>query len=189
MNGTVNDTSPTVDGDRDHMNKSNLFCPQTVAAAQCLRLCADEIERLRAIRAAMPSELAAVVERLRAKARYAELSNNSAMGHVVFKIEEYQSWKDADTIEAAVANRAVTTPVLPAPLCPPQEPVRRGIDRLTFALEKIALLDECDGHELKVKHAFEAVAIATNALGKHPSQIDEQPHLKPAPKSGQRAEH
>ena len=35
--------------------------------------------------------------------------------------------------------------------------------KLTAALEQIALLDE--------SHAFEAVAIATNTLGKHPSQI------------------
>jgi hypothetical protein len=43
--------------------------------------------------------------------------------------------------------------------------------RLRDALERIALLDEVDGHELTVKQAFEAVAIATNTLGKHPSQI------------------
>jgi hypothetical protein len=43
--------------------------------------------------------------------------------------------------------------------------------RLRDALERIALLDEADGHELKVKHAFEAVAIASNTLGMHPSQI------------------
>lgn len=45
------------------------------------------------------------------------------------------------------------------------------IERLTSALEDIALLDECDGHELAVRHAFEAVAIATKTLGKHPSEI------------------
>lgn len=39
------------------------------------------------------------------------------------------------------------------------------------ALEKIALLDEADGHELTARHAHEAVAIATAALGKHPSEI------------------
>lgn len=39
------------------------------------------------------------------------------------------------------------------------------------ALERIALLDEADGHELTVRHAFEAVAIATSTLGKHPSEI------------------
>lgn len=44
---------------------------------------------------------------------------------------------------------------------------------LTFreALEQIALLDEADGHELTREHALRAVAIATHALGKHPSQI------------------
>lgn len=44
-------------------------------------------------------------------------------------------------------------------------------ERLRDVLERIALLDECDGHELTVKQAFEAVAIATNVLGKHPSVI------------------
>lgn len=44
-------------------------------------------------------------------------------------------------------------------------------DRLRGALRQIALLDEADGHELRLRHAFEAVAIATRALGKHPSQI------------------
>ena len=39
------------------------------------------------------------------------------------------------------------------------------------ALEKIALLDEADGHELARQHALEAVAIATSTLGKHPSEI------------------
>lgn len=43
--------------------------------------------------------------------------------------------------------------------------------RLRDALERIALLDEADGHELTVRHAFRAVAIATDTLGKHPSQI------------------
>ncbi len=43
--------------------------------------------------------------------------------------------------------------------------------RFRDALERIALLDEVDGHELKLRHAFEAVAIASNVLGKHPSQI------------------
>lgn len=42
---------------------------------------------------------------------------------------------------------------------------------LVEALEDIALLDEADGHELKVTHAFQAVAIATKTLGKHPSTI------------------
>lgn len=45
------------------------------------------------------------------------------------------------------------------------------LERYRDALERIALLDEADGHELTVKQAFEAVAIAANALGKHPSQI------------------
>jgi hypothetical protein len=44
-------------------------------------------------------------------------------------------------------------------------------ERLRDALERIALLDEADGHELKEKHAFQAVAIATQAIGKHPSEI------------------
>lgn len=44
--------------------------------------------------------------------------------------------------------------------------------RFRDALERIALLDEADGHELALKHAFRAVAIACIALGnKHPSQI------------------
>ena len=45
------------------------------------------------------------------------------------------------------------------------------IARLTEALERIALIDEADGHLLKVDHAFRAVAIATATLGKHPSEI------------------
>lgn len=44
-------------------------------------------------------------------------------------------------------------------------------ERFRDALERIALLDEADGHELTVEQAFEAVAIAANTLGKHPSQI------------------
>lgn len=45
-------------------------------------------------------------------------------------------------------------------------------EKFRDALERIALLDEADGHELKVEHAFEAVAIAGKALGdKHPSVI------------------
>jgi len=44
--------------------------------------------------------------------------------------------------------------------------------RLRDALERIALLDEADGHELTVRQAFEAVSIACVVLGnKHPSQI------------------
>lgn len=43
--------------------------------------------------------------------------------------------------------------------------------RLRDALERIALLDEADGHELTVRQAFEAVGIATSTLGKHPSKI------------------
>jgi hypothetical protein len=39
------------------------------------------------------------------------------------------------------------------------------------ALERIALLDEADGHELTREHALQAVAIATAALGQHPSVI------------------
>ena len=44
-------------------------------------------------------------------------------------------------------------------------------DEARNALERIALLDEADGHELRERHAFEAVAIATSTLGKHPSEI------------------
>ncbi len=42
---------------------------------------------------------------------------------------------------------------------------------LRNALERIALLDEADGHELTRSHALEAVAIATSTLGMHPSEI------------------
>lgn len=45
------------------------------------------------------------------------------------------------------------------------------IERLRDALERIALLDEADGHELTVDHALRAVGIASNTLGKHPSEI------------------
>lgn len=45
-------------------------------------------------------------------------------------------------------------------------------EKFRDALERIALMDEADGHELKVEHAFRAVGIACAALGnKHPSQI------------------
>jgi hypothetical protein len=44
-------------------------------------------------------------------------------------------------------------------------------ERLRKALEDIALLDEADGHELRELDALKAVAIATRALGKHPSEI------------------
>lgn len=43
--------------------------------------------------------------------------------------------------------------------------------RIKDALERVALLDEADGHLLTVSHAFQAVAIATSTLGKHPSEI------------------
>lgn len=44
--------------------------------------------------------------------------------------------------------------------------------RFRDALERIALLDEADGHELADKQAFQAVGIACAALGnKHPSVI------------------
>jgi hypothetical protein len=39
------------------------------------------------------------------------------------------------------------------------------------ALERIALLDEADGHELTAVHALQAVGIASHALGKYPSEI------------------
>lgn len=51
------------------------------------------------------------------------------------------------------------------------EPAGAEGEALRRALEDIALLDEADGHELTVKHAFRAVAIATSILGKHPSEI------------------
>ncbi len=34
-----------VDGDRDHMNRSDLSVEITVAAAKALRICADELEK------------------------------------------------------------------------------------------------------------------------------------------------
>lgn len=39
------------------------------------------------------------------------------------------------------------------------------------AMERIALLDEADGHELTREHALRAVGIASQTLGKHPSLI------------------
>ena len=44
------------------------------------------------------------------------------------------------------------------------------------ALEDIALLDEADGNELTAEHALKAVGIASNALGKHPSEIFAERH-------------
>jgi hypothetical protein len=49
--------------------------------------------------------------------------------------------------------------------------VRAACEKFRTALENIALLDEADGHELTAQHALEACAIATSALGKHPSEI------------------
>lgn len=51
--------------------------------------------------------------------------------------------------------------------------VKQGEEAAKYkgALERIALLDEADGHELTVHHALQAVAIATSSLGKHPSEI------------------
>src|ERR1019366_4794189 len=46
--------------------------------------------------------------------------------------------------------------------------------RLRDALERIALLDEADGHELTWETASQAVGIASQTLGKHPSQIFEE---------------
>ena len=46
--------------------------------------------------------------------------------------------------------------------------------RLRDALERIALLDEADGHLLTWETASEAVGIASQTLGKHPSQIFEE---------------
>lgn len=45
------------------------------------------------------------------------------------------------------------------------------LEKYIEALEQIALLDEADGHELTKDHAAKAVALATRALGKHPSEI------------------
>lgn len=52
--------------------------------------------------------------------------------------------------------------------------------RFRDALERIALLDEDDGHSLSVKHAFRAVGIASQTLGKHPAEIflDREARLK-----------
>lgn len=44
-------------------------------------------------------------------------------------------------------------------------------DRFRDALERIALLDEADGHELTWETASMAVGIASQTLGKHPSEI------------------
>lgn len=50
--------------------------------------------------------------------------------------------------------------------------------RFRDALERIALLDEADGHELTKDHAHQAVAIATSTLGKHPSEIFAERHRR-----------
>lgn len=62
------------------------------------------------------------------------------------------------------------------PLCEPC--ANNEIARLTDALERIACLDEADGHLLREKHAFDAVSIATRTLGKHPSEIDRKSKLQ-----------
>jgi hypothetical protein len=49
------------------------------------------------------------------------------------------------------------------------------VERFRDALERIAILDEADGHTLTWETASQAVGIATHALGdKHPSQIFEE---------------
>lgn len=58
-----------------------------------------------------------------------------------------------------------------APEAGSQAAYEREITKLRNALEDIALLDEADGHELTATHAHRAVARATKALGKHPSEI------------------
>ena len=43
---TIADEMMRVDGDRDHMNKSDLTVEQSLACAEALRVCADEFESL-----------------------------------------------------------------------------------------------------------------------------------------------
>ena len=63
-----------------------------------------------------------------------------------------------------LAHRIRALASTPAPASGQEEKYRT-------ALEDIALLDEADGHELKRDDALRAVGIASNALGKHPSEI------------------
>jgi hypothetical protein len=67
---------------------------------------------------------------------------------------------------ALMIAAAATVVVAPAKACEQAE-----VDRLRDALERIALLDEADGHELTWVHASQAVGIASQTLGKHPSEI------------------
>lgn len=45
------------------------------------------------------------------------------------------------------------------------------ISPFQYALERICLLDDADGHELTWETASAAVGIASQALGKHPAQV------------------
>lgn len=49
------------------------------------------------------------------------------------------------------------------------------IGRLAAALERIALLDEADGHELTVREAFRAVGSESIRLKSNPVQSDAMP--------------
>ena len=68
-------------------------------------------------------------------------------------------------------RRSIMTGAAASVIATPAIAEESETERLRDALERIALLDEADGHELTVNHAFKAVAIATRTLGKHPSQI------------------
>lgn len=68
-------------------------------------------------------------------------------------------------ILGAAASCAAVVPVAASAAC------STDADRFRDALERIALLDEADGHYLTVRQAFEAVGIASQTLGKHPSLI------------------
>lgn len=84
------------------------------------------------------------------------------LGSGAESIARHFSEKRDEMIALSMRIRALAS--TPAPASGQEEKYRT-------ALEDIALLDEADGHELKRDDALRAVGIASNALGKHPSEI------------------
>ena len=98
------------------------------------------------------------------------------------KISEANWVVDDDDFEIArgIAREALQT--LAA------QPANSGQPDHQTALERIALLDEADGHELTSDHARQAIAIATRTLGKHPSEIAAQSPANSGQRPGRLAE-
>jgi hypothetical protein len=109
-------------------------------------------------------------DKIERTARVVSVSNASPGIHDCVpnsKVAVIKCFHDFEAMRLVQLLRAVAT------LLSPQDGTVAGADQPTdrYALEQIALLDEADGHQLTAAHAHKAVAIATRALGKHPSEI------------------